>query len=57
MTSGALIVAVPPSVGAAASFPVANVAQMRTVRLPATTRPLDPSLLVHLWSDPPTVNT
>ena len=52
MTSGALIVAVPASVGAAASFAVANVAQMRGARRSETTRTLDPRLLVHLGADP-----
>jgi drug/metabolite transporter (DMT)-like permease len=52
MTSGALIVAVPVSIGAAASFAVANVAQMRAARRPETTRTLDPHLLVRLGTDP-----
>ena len=52
MTSGALIVAIPASVGAAASFAVANVAQMRGARRSKTTRTLDPGLLVHLGADP-----
>lgn len=52
MTSGALIVAVPASVGAAASFAVANVAQMRGARRSQTTRTLDPGLLLHLGADP-----
>ena len=52
VTSGALIVAVPASVGAAASFAVANVAQMRGARRSQTTRTLDPGLLLHLGADP-----
>jgi hypothetical protein len=52
MTNGALIVAVPPSIGAAASFAVANVAQMCAARHPATTRTLDPRLLVRLGAEP-----
>jgi drug/metabolite transporter (DMT)-like permease len=52
MTSGALVVAVPASIGAAASFAVANVAQMRGARRPETTRSLDPRLLVRLGAEP-----
>ncbi len=52
MTSGALILAVPASIGAAASFAVANVAQMRGARRPETNRTLDPRLLVRLGTEP-----
>jgi hypothetical protein len=52
MTSGAPIVAVPASFGAAASFAVANVAQMRGARRLETTRSLDLHLLVGLETEP-----
>jgi drug/metabolite transporter (DMT)-like permease len=53
MTSGgALVVALPASIGAAAFFAVANVAQMRGARRPDTTRTLDPRLLVRLGAEP-----
>ncbi len=53
MTSGgALVVAVPASIGAAASFAVANVAQMRGARRPETTRTLDPRLLLRVGAEP-----
>src|SRR5271154_1599820 len=52
MTGGSLVVAVPASIGAAACFAVANVAQMRGARRPETTRTLDPRLLLHLGAEP-----
>jgi hypothetical protein len=52
MTSGHLIVALPASIGAAACFAVANVAQMRGARRPEATRTLDPRLLVRLVAEP-----
>jgi drug/metabolite transporter (DMT)-like permease len=52
MTSGSLFVAIPASVGAAASFAIANVAQMRGARRPEAVRSLDPRLLFRLGAEP-----
>jgi drug/metabolite transporter (DMT)-like permease len=52
MTTDALTVAVPASIGAAASFAVANVTQMRAARRQQSTRTIDPRLLVHLATEP-----
>jgi drug/metabolite transporter (DMT)-like permease len=52
MTGGSLIIAVPTSIGAAASFAVANVVQMRGARRPQTKRTLDLHLLLSLGAEP-----
>jgi hypothetical protein len=53
MTTEALTVAVPASIGVAACFAVGHVAQMRAARRPRSTRTIDPRLLVHLAAEPP----